>query len=385
MDIDIKDSVVRLYVRRFVIPRALIFDKPGFVDFKISGKTSVQLRQVLLPESFFIKFEEKIVKKFGDKGKKALYSIGKKFGYSFAINGRFENINDHPGESVKDWVVVASKFVEGTYASNISQKIDVPEKTVDYELKNFVVCRKLGYDYFLATGGAAGLLAWILQDKSIEGVMHDEKTVGNDFFCTVTCAPVSKLKQKFKEEVYSETDLEGLENDKMSYLTFNKEVDIQYKKSLATFLNSKTFSYSDGIIMYKEKERFFLMEVSGMYLFELGINNQEMKNLMFETAFDVGFEMFHEFTKENTIGAIEILCALGWGEILILPANKKIRLLINYFPWTKFYKDINFDIIRGILSGIFSRSYQKKITFGKPKTDILKGQLALVFESEEQI
>jgi hypothetical protein len=85
----------------------------------------------------------------GDKGKGVMYSLGKKFGYSFAQLGRFENIKDHPGEGVKDWIIVASKFVEGTYASEISQTIDVKNKTVDYTLKNFVICRKLGYDFFL--------------------------------------------------------------------------------------------------------------------------------------------------------------------------------------------------------------------------------------------
>jgi hypothetical protein len=141
---DIKDDVVRLYVKRFVIPKALIFDKPAFVDFKISGKTNVFARQILVPEAFFIRLEKKLVEKYKDAGKSAMYSIGKKFGYSFSQLGRFENINDHPGDSVKDWIIIASKFVEGTYASEIKQTADVGKKTVDYMLKNFVVCRSLG-------------------------------------------------------------------------------------------------------------------------------------------------------------------------------------------------------------------------------------------------
>ena len=145
---DIKDDVVRLYVKRFVIPKALIFDKPAFVDFKISGKTNVFARQILVPETFFVDLEKRLVDEYGDAGKSAMYSIGKKFGYSFSQLGRFENIKDHPGDAVKDWVIVASKFVEGTYASEIKQTTDVANETVDYVLKNFVICRNLGYDFF---------------------------------------------------------------------------------------------------------------------------------------------------------------------------------------------------------------------------------------------
>ena len=48
----IKDNFVGLYIRRFVIPGALVFNKPGFVDFKISGKTSIYARQIFYPEDF---------------------------------------------------------------------------------------------------------------------------------------------------------------------------------------------------------------------------------------------------------------------------------------------------------------------------------------------
>lgn len=261
---DIKDSVVRLYVKRFILPRALIFDKPGFVDFKISGKTTIQLRQLLLPETFFVKLEEKIVGEFGVEGEKRIYSVGKKFGYSFAQNGRFENIKDHPGDKVKDWVVIASKFVEGTYASNISQTVDLKKQNVDYSLKNFVVCRKLGYDYLLATGGAAGLIAWILQEPNIEGRLYDSKRSEDNHTCKVKCAPIEQLNKEFKDKVYSEISLNNLDQNKTTYESFNKEVNITYKKSLQTYLNAKVFNYNKGIISYKNRERFFLMEVSGV-------------------------------------------------------------------------------------------------------------------------
>ncbi|MCK5477167.1 MAG: hypothetical protein KAI55_04565, partial [Candidatus Aenigmarchaeota archaeon] len=198
---DIKDSLVRLYVRKYIIPRALIFDKPGFVDFKISGKTEIFARQIILPEDFFVKFEQKIVEEFGEEGEKKLYSMGKIFGYSFAQQGRFENIKDHPGDKVKDWVVVASKFVEGTYASKITQRIDISKKTVDYTLKNFVICRKIGYDFIFAIGGAAGLIAWILQDNKIEGVLYNSESIGEENISRVKCAPPEILQKSSKNKI----------------------------------------------------------------------------------------------------------------------------------------------------------------------------------------
>ncbi len=378
---DIKDDVVRLYVKRFVIPKALIFDKPAFVDFKISGKTNVFARQILVPEAFFIQLEKKIVEKYKDEGKSAMYSIGKKFGYSFAQLGRFENINDHPGEAVKDWIIIASKFVEGTYASDIRQTADVGKKTVDYVLKNFVICRNLGYDFFLATGGAAGVIAWLLQDKNIEGYYYDSQFEGEDHTAKVKCAPYETLKEISKKDVFSENKLDNLKQDVQSYNKFNEEVEISYTKSFSNYLDAKVFTYEKGIIKLKSNgERFFLMEVSGLYLLELELKKRGMDKEIFDVAYEVGKKLFGGL-ENNTQSILELMVALGWGEIMILPAAKgKLQVVINHFPWTGWYKDIDFLITSGILSGILSVTYGRKVNFGKPSVDMNSGYLALVFK-----
>ena len=94
-------------------------------------------RQVLVPENLFVELERYIIEKYGDSGKDAMYSIGKKFGYSFSQLGRFENINDHPGDGVKNWIIIASKFVEGTYASEIRQTSNISEKNRKLYTKKF--------------------------------------------------------------------------------------------------------------------------------------------------------------------------------------------------------------------------------------------------------
>ena len=377
--VDIKDDVVRLYVKRFVIPRALIFDKPGFVDFKISGKTNVFARQVLVPENFFVNLEKNIVEEYGKDGKSAMYSIGKKFGYSFSQLGRFENINDHPGNSVKDWIIIASKFVEGTYASEITQTAKIEDKTVDYILKDFVICRKLGYDFFLATGGAAGVIAWLLQDKNIEGYYYDSKLENENHSCKVKCAPFDKLNKISTDNVFNENDLDNLKQDVQMYNKFNEEVKIRYTKSFDSYLNAKIFSYEKGIIKYKNtQERFFLMEVSGLYLLESVLKSKKLDKSVFDIAYDTGKNMLDDLNY-NIESMLELMTALGWGEVILLP-GKDINIVINHFPWTGWYKSIDYLVIRGLLSGILSKIYKKDVRLDKPKIDIHNNYLSLVFK-----
>jgi len=377
---DLKDSVVGLYVRQYIMPRALIFDTPGFVDFRISGKTPIFARQILMPESFFINIESKLIEKYGDEAKKQIYSAGKKFGYSFAQLGHFENIKEHPGDELKKWVTIASKFVEGTYATQIINETDVNNKVVEYNLTNFAVANKIGYDYFFIPAGAAGIIAWLFQDFDIEGVLFNSRYDDGVHLCNVTCAPKNFL-QKKHNEVFSETNLGNLEQNAFQYQSFNKETPIKYQKSLQTYLNAKIFKYKDGIMSYKN-ERFFLLEVSGMYLFEKEFINENIKNLIKECAKNVGADIFGNFSK-NLGEIVEFLSALGWGEVTI-SGGKKVKVIIDYFPWTKYYKDIDFLIIRGFLEGILQSVFKKEYSSEKPTIDINRGRLILLIECNER-
>ncbi|MFA5246405.1 MAG: hypothetical protein WC408_00760 [Candidatus Micrarchaeia archaeon] len=376
---DIKDEIVKLYIKKFVIPGALVFDKPGFVDFKISGKTSVFARQFLVPELFFERFEKTLIEKQGSKGAKKLYSIGKKFGYSFAQVGRFENIKDHPGNAVLDWVVTAIKFVEGTYAARITQTIDLSRNRVDCVFTNFAICEKINFDYYIAAGGGAGVIAWILQDPSIEGIVYDGKQEGDKHVCKVTYAPSKVLLETFKpEEVFIENDVSGLEPDTASYRALNAEVDFGAGKSFQSYLNSKIFSYSEGKIMYSN-QRFFLAEATALYLLEKYLDT-ESKKILEDAAFSTGFDIFGTFANGNLLAVSEVLTALGWGKITILGSKTNMKLVLEHYPWTKYYNDVDFCIIRGLLSGAISNITGSKVTFKTTVKDISKGYLNLMFQ-----
>ncbi|MCK5477093.1 MAG: hypothetical protein KAI55_04190, partial [Candidatus Aenigmarchaeota archaeon] len=180
-------------------------------------------------------------------------------------------------------------------------------------------------------------------------------------------------------KIYIETKLGELEQDAKTYLEFNRQTNIRWKKSFQTFLDAKVFKYKKGIIS-RGNERFFLMEVSGMYLFEKGMKNKKMKEIMFESAFSVGQEIFMDMGGKDIHGIMELLSALGFGELSIYFPSGQMKVIITHFPWTKYYKEIDYLFIRGLLSGIFSHIYKKNFCFKKPKIDILSGNLSLIFE-----
>ncbi len=378
----IKDTFVGLFVKRFVISGAQYFDKPGFVDFKISGKTEIYARQIFYSEDFFVKFEKDLIDQFGEDAKLALYSVGKKFGYRFAQSGKFENVSGHPGEKIKDWILVASKFVEGTYASSIENSTDVSLKKTDYKLKNFVILRKLGFEYLFSMGGTAGLMSWIFQDPNIEVVMHDVKKNG-DFEAIVTSAPLEYLKNNYaSSSIYQESNISDLSEDFASYKKFNTVSSISSQKSFQTYLNAKYFSYKQGLVMFKEY-RFFLFEVSGTYLLEYELKklNPKYLKVLFDSAYCVGEKILSQFATALP-DVFDVLSAIGWGEVLLFSESKgKIKILINHFPWSRWYKDIDFIIMRGFLSGIVSSKKGTKIEFNKPTIDLTNGHLSLLFEA----
>ncbi len=378
----IKDSFVSLYVRRYVIPGALVFNKPGFVDFKISGKTNIYARQIFYPADFFIDFESRIINEMGDKGKKVLYSIGKRFGYRFAQAGKFENIKDHPGEKIKDWIFIMSKFIEGTYASLIDNVTDVQLRKTDYTLKRFTVLENLGYEYIFATGGTAGVMAWLLQDPTIEAVLKETKKVDGFYEAVVESAPVAYLNSNYaSSQIFTETKLDDLVEDFQDYVRFNAQTQTSCNNSFQTYLDFNMFNYEKGIITFG-KNRLFLFEVSGTYLIEydlkrLGYN--KCLDILFESAFKTGYDLFSKFGKNNK-EIFDVLSALGWGEVLpFSSSDKEVKVVVNHFPWCKWYKEVDFLIIRGFLSGVISKTSGKKVLFSKPVVDLSKGYLSLLF------
>ncbi|MDE1860472.1 MAG: hypothetical protein KGH72_02025, partial [Candidatus Micrarchaeota archaeon] len=234
---DIKDEVVRLYVKNFIINKSQNIETPGFIFFKLSGKTPIFARQVIMPEDFFINLEEIIAKK-NTAAKRALYSAGKKFGYRFCLLGGFSNSKDKKGSDLVSYINIINKFIEGTYASRIECDVDLSKKSCLYSIENFIVINKIGSGYFLPLGAAAGLMAYIFQDPSIEGVLESSDQNGKK--ATLLYAPATYLKQN-KRTFFSEKDFSGLESTS-EYIDFNQVKPLKYSHFSFKMLLDSDFS-----------------------------------------------------------------------------------------------------------------------------------------------
>ena len=103
--------------------------------------------------------------------------------------------------------------------------------------------------------------------------------------------------------------------------------------------------------------------------------------MLFDSAYCVGEKILSQFATALP-DVFDVLSAIGWGEVLLFSESKgKIKILINHFPWSRWYKDIDFIIMRGFLSGIVSSKKGTKIEFNKPTIDLTNGHLSLLFEA----
>jgi hypothetical protein len=126
-------------------------------------------------------------------------------------------------------------------------------------------------------------------------------------------------------------------------------------------------------------QRFFLAEATALYLLEKYLDT-ESKKILEDAAFSTGFDIFGTFGNGNLLAVSEVLTALGWGKITILGSKTNMKLVLEHYPWTKYYNDVDFCIIRGLLSGAISNITGSKVTFKTTVKDISKGYLNLMFQ-----
>ncbi|MFA6049250.1 MAG: hypothetical protein WC792_04905 [Candidatus Micrarchaeia archaeon] len=369
----IKDTVVGLYIKNYLIPRNQILDKPGFIAFNLSGKSSIFVRQVIIPESFFVNLEKKLIEQLGDEGKQILYSTGKRFGYRFALLGNFVTKNSVSSDELQDNLAIITKFIEGTYASEISAQTNLAIPKVEFTISRFVVIEKLGYGYFLPLGAAAGLMSRLFDDPHIEcGQLPslDNKQ-------RILCAPNIFLTGE-KIQHFEETDLSKLEIER-DYRALNEISQITNStRSFQQMIDSKLFSYHEGIITRGE-ERYFIYEVSGLYLLELTLsNNKKTSSTFYDCAFQTGANSI--VTEKTSADIINLLSAFGWGDPVILTKDGKYRVIVTHYPWTQFFSEISFQMFCGIVSGMLSKIANRPVNVKLTSKTTNQGSLAIVLD-----
>ncbi|MFA5931371.1 MAG: hypothetical protein WC821_03600 [archaeon] len=371
------NTLTSIFIKNFIIPRAQVLDQPGFVLFKMGGKSKIYSRQVIFPESFLVDLELELTKKFGDSAKKALYVAGKKFGVVFATMGNFFTISGYSEkQKFVEYIKLLNNFIEGTYAQKMYFEADIEIPKFNFHLDRFVGCNKSGLGFFLPTGAAAGLLCYLLERDDIEGIHEKCQGVGEKE-CLVTYAP-GKF---FKDNNIQFIDSNGYEKVNISpeYSNWNKVQPTKYSKdSFQKLLNSKFFSYNQGVIQ-KDSQRYFIFETSGIYILETDLKlNPGFLEVLLEVSIKQGVNLW-EVGAKNTQGLADFLTAFGWGDVLIMKKAGKYLVNIDYYPWTPLVDKSNFTIIQGILQGALSKIDNRIVIFSNKKTNFNTGALSISF------
>ena len=353
------DKIVTWFIQNVITPRQEIIDKPGFIILTISPKESkMYMRDLLLPEGLFEKIETKVVRKYGEAGKQALYSAGKKFGYVYASSSGFPQIGKSKEKDIRNFIYFLVRYVAGTYASDATYEVNLKTRTFKINLKDYVICRHDGIGLVMADGGIAGIWAWACDDPTMEGTQI--KCQGrNDERCEVICAPVNELK-KTVTSIFVETNVPTYPFDN-EYEIKNQIRETTYSKnSLKTLLDGKFFEYRGGILSYKGR-RMFLDDSYVSFILEDEICELPGgTDILFEAAFEEGKEIAEAYGKSDWGKFItDYLSALGFGDIAVLDTkNPKIGLI--YYPWTKLNLNFKYILLTGFLSGIITQCTGKK-------------------------
>lgn len=373
----IREKIVGSYVKHYLMPRVQVIDKPGFVFFNFS-KADFFSRQLVMPELFFVHLEKRVRELKGEQGKRMLYSAGKKFGYRFGVMGDFSKRGQIQDGKIEEYVKTINKFIEGTYAKDISCKIDLKKLEVQYALKDFVVAGRLGEGYFLPLGTLTGLMAYLLNDESIEGAHLGKCSVEGD--CNLVYTRGRDLGKYVKGGVFAEQDLKGLDYEE-DYEAMNSLRSIENsRRSFQNLIDSGMFSLKEGEIM-NNKERYFICEASGMYLLELELGkDKKTLSVLGEVAYETGKEIIENTERELGVrGVVDLLSAFGWGDPAVFHRGGKYVFDIKYFPWTKFADKAGFVAFGGLLAGMLSAVVRREVKFGRIEKDVSEGHLNLVF------
>lgn len=358
------------FMKHIILPNNEIIDKPGYIVSKYSGKgTRCYVREVLFPEKVLAKIESEAAARMGDDGRKAIYAAGKMWGVRYGITTGLPKKSGMPEKDFREFLNSFMKFMESEYASKASFELDYQKDRFETKYKDLIVCRLNGQGHFLL-GTMNG--AWQhMVGKETEAIHVSCEGRGDDE-CIIECAPPSNLRDKKKIlRVKVPSDL-GLERE---YFTLNKVKKAQYaKNSLFDLLTGRIMKYEGGFFECNG-DRFLLNEASSVYFLEQGLGKTKKGE---KILFDAAFGYFRKFVKSNSSAkmAQDFLPALGWGDITADASGK--RAFCRSYPWTCYWKETTFPILRGMLSGIVSAYTGKKVIFKKAEATLSSGSLDIV-------
>lgn len=376
--VTIKDRAVRWFIKSIVMPKQEIMDTPGFIVSKFAEKGStVYLRELWIPESLLVDVEKEIVKKFGDKGRQALYSAGKRFGWRYGVVAHFANIRMVSKEQLLKNMYLFIEYATCIWAKEYNYEPDVDKKTFEATSENFIICEKNGIGHLMSEGCPGGYFAYLMDDPTLEGTHVQCQGNGNPM-CKLIFAPAEVLKSRGVKYI-AETKVDDLQiGDRYAGINEIRKPEFA-KYSFNDLVNSRVFRQEGNYLMYLD-ERHFICEESIIDLLEMEIKKIEggedvVYGACFEFGKSLGKKMGGKLDSASTY-----MSAKGWGDILIMKKEGKIRAYSKYFPWTIYSDKLNFIVFSGVISGLISGIENKDIKLKKKSADVNSGYLTVNLE-----
>ncbi|MBU0761933.1 MAG: hypothetical protein KKD39_02815 [Candidatus Altiarchaeota archaeon] len=363
----LREALSKIYIG-FLMSDVENIRTPGFIIDKMSGdQIELMLRNLFLPERFFIQLENAFVEKFGVDGRTALYSAGKKGGYVYSSMANFTQKSKTSDKDFNNFAWILLEYVGGTYASDVSLDLDIENKVFDATFKNFVVCEKNGKGHIITEGGIAGIWSWLVEDKTIEATQTTCQGRGDK-----KCALIAQPASQFKEQIpYNVQDLPDIKYTEM-YAEFNKVRPTEYTKlTLDEMIQAQVVNYDNGKVLLGEI-RHFEIDAHILYILEAECSKLSGgEDILFEVAFNQGKEIMANASSPTLQFIMDYLSALGWGDLIILDIDDGYKVDSNFFPWTQYSDKCRYTVFRGLLSGMVSQVLGKETRFKKYETDML--------------
>ena len=355
-------------MENIILPNNEIIDKPGFIMQQFNEKdTSAFLREMLFPEKLLADIEAQAAKKYGNKGREALYKAGKRWGYRYAKGTMFPLRSETSDADFLSFFDVFSKMIEGEYSSFFKGTPDLTRKTIDFEGRDVVICNKSGEGQIFL-GAWVGCWAYQYQDIDMEGDHSKCQGRGNKV-CIFRCGPRSIIKG-IKIDIKKDVSL-GIEP---AFYAINTPHETHTDFSLRRFMELGMITYEGGFFTFGA-DRLVLNESSSIYFIEEELSKLKADSIVFDASFDY-FRNFGGTRSQDFF--IAFLMACGWGEIKLYKNAGGYMAVLRNFPWTSLEKKIHFKMLQGAFSGFLSTKENKKIVLGKVQTHLWNGHLEVV-------
>ncbi len=364
----IKDKIVTWYIQNIILPRREIIDKPGFLITTFTEKNqTTYLRDLLLPEKLLEEIESRVVSAYGDRGRQALYSAGKKFGYIYCSMSNFPNIKNSTQKELQEFAYLFVRYCEGTFTQKAEHKMDLENKIITFVFDNYIICRHNGLGHVMTEGASAGVWAYVMQDNNLESNQSECQGRG-DNRCFVLCAPENIIQEK-TQNFFREKELYIQKFDDV-FKTMNEIRPTHSSNSLRLLLDTGYFNFSHGVFSHKNM-RFFFCDSHLLYFLEQEISKLENgEQILFNACFEYGKFLRETYGERDFQKFIpDFFPALGFGDIIILDPHKPCLASV-YYPWSIFSKNSRYIIFRGIMSGFVSSSIDKRVEFINHTIDI---------------